>query len=536
MKWTATIVFSLLCAFSVPMVAQAQIISCLKISSQEMVAEKASLKNVVSSCQEQMKKARCDQWFKVHPQALEKARSCDPIKICSSPGKIKDYAASCSAGVWNSSVDLVKGAIDFVVGSSNISPETKAREDFFKACTTAECKLQMLGPYADLFTPEEIVGSPNTKGLNSQDVVNQVYLNGYSAKTLYRKLQEKLRERAKGKNSADVFIEPWSGNPALPKRSVDQLIEEMMTAAGIENTTCFDPEVVWEARCYALATVLDPLAASVSLLRMKKIAALMKMSDERTMVRSAIKDDYIRSKVMKSSSIDAEKLKAVMNPIWADPKLSYEQKSQALFDKYYEFRSSAMEKEVKELADKVIADIQPMKGSEAYYNIYTQKMSVGLELAADPLSRVMTIAHELEHVAQYPYKTGLIRQFANALEQKLKKLERPHGVTSRLQAEFEAMSAQWDIIQSVPLDVRKKAIESIRANKKLSNQAKSSAIADIEKASLSREEYLKSVAGLHGYTSYNSLRTKSTLIVSALLVQMSVVGAEEVKTQWQSRN
>ena len=177
-----------------------------------------------------------------------------------------------------------------------------------------------------------------------------------------------------------------------------------------------------------------------------------------------------------------------------------------------------------------------MKGSEAYYNMFTQKMSVGKELASEPLSRVMTIAHELEHVTQYPYKTGLIHQFANILEQKLKKLDRPNGVTSRLQAEFEAMSAQWDIIQSVPLDVRKKAIESIRANKKLSAQAKSSAIADIEKASLSREEYLKSVAGLHGYTSYNSLRTKNTLIVSAFLVQMSVVGAEEIKTQWQSRN
>jgi hypothetical protein len=509
------------------MLAQAQVFSCVNVSSQEMVGSKAALKNVLNSCQEQMKNARCDQWFQTHPQGRSKARSCDPLKICSTPAKIKDFAASCSAGVWNSSVDLVKGAIDFVAGSSNISPETKAREDFFKSCTSAECKLQMLGPYADLFALEEIVGTPNTKGLNPNDVVNQVYLNGFSAKTLYRKMQVKLRERAKDKNSTDVFIEPWSGNPALPQRSVDQLIEEMMTAAGIQNTACFDQEVVFEARCYALATVLDPLAASVAVLRMKKIAMLLKASDERAMARAALKDEYIRRKVMKGSAIDAEKLKAAMNPIWADSKLTYEQKSQALFDKYYEFRSAAMEKEVKDLADKVVGDVQSMKGSEAYYNMYTQKMSVGTELASDPLNRVLTIAHELEHVTQYPYKTGLIRQFQNVLEQKLKKLDRPNGVTSRLQAEFEAMSAQWDIIQSVPMDIRKKSIEAIRANKKLSAQAKSSAIADIEKAGLSREEYLKSVAGLHGYTSYNSLRTRNTLIVSAFLVQMSVVGAEE---------
>ncbi|WP_413557441.1 hypothetical protein [Bdellovibrio sp. HCB209] len=530
------IAFSLLCAFSVPMLAQAQMFSCVKISSQEMIGSKAALKSVVKSCQEQMKNARCGEWFQAHPQAVEKARSCDPIKICSSPVKIKDYAASCSAGVWNSSVDLVKGAIDFVAGSSEISPETKAREDFFKSCTSAECKLKMLGPYADLFMPEEIFGSPNTQGLNSGDVVNQVYLNGYSAKTLYRKLQVKLRDRAKDKNSSEVFIEPWSGNPALPKKSVDELIEQMMTAAGVQNTACFDPEVVWEARCYALATVLDPLAASISILRMKKLAALMKMSDEKAMARAAMKDEFIRTKVMKGSAIDAEKLKTAMDPIWADSKLTSEQKSQALFDKYYELRSAAMEKEVKDLADKVVGDVKVMKGSEAYYNMYTQKMSMGQELATEPLTRALTMAHELEHVTQYPYKTGLIRQFANVLEQKLKKLERPNGVTSRLQAEFEAMSAQWDIIQSVPMDVRKKAIESLRANKKLSAQAKSSAIADIEKASLSREEYLKSVAGFHNYTSYNSLRTRNTVIVSAFLVQMSVVGAEEFNSQWQSRH
>ncbi|WP_413574858.1 hypothetical protein ACLVWU_11520 [Bdellovibrio sp. HCB290] len=502
--------------------AQAKVFSCVNVTSEK----------VVGTCKTQMKNARCEQWFQDHPQAQAKARSCDPVKVCTMPMLVKKYAEKCSEGVWNSSVDFVKGTIDFVIGDKSLPPDVKAREEFFKSCTSAECKIQMLGPYADLFSPEEIVGSPNTRGLDPADVVNQVYLNGYSAKTLYRKLLTKLRERAQSGSTNDVFIEPWSGRPAAKARSVDDLIDEVLTAAGLQNTACFDPEALVEARCYALATVLDPLTAAVAVARIKKITSLMRVADQKAMTKALAKDDLIRTRMMRGSAIESDKLKAIMDPIWKNTSLSYEQKAQALFDKYYELRRTAMEPPVQNLSDKVLRDVRYTKGDNASYDMLAQRMNMGRELADDPLNRVITMAHELEHVTQYPYRTSLIDQFQNLLEMKLKNLDKPRGVTSQLQAEFEAMSAQWDIIQAVPKDIRLKSIEAIRANKNISPAAKASAIGDIERADLSRMEYLKSVAPLHNYTSYNSVRTRNNLIVAAFLVQMSVVGADEAFSKY----
>ncbi|WP_413584522.1 hypothetical protein [Bdellovibrio sp. HCB274] len=509
--------------------AQAQMFSCETTYMESCVGPKAHLKTAIESCELEMKAAKCDEWFKDRPQASGAKRTCDPIEVCPMPAKITSLAESCADGVWNSSVDLVKGAIDFVVGSSKVSPEVKAREDYFKKCVSPECKIEMLGPYADLFTLEEIAGTKDTK-LNPDDVQNQVYLNGYSSKTLYRMLQEKLRKRAQNGNSSDLWIEPWSGNPAAPKRSVDDLVQEVMTASGMSNTACYRPEKVYEARCYALASVLDPLAASVAILRIKKISGLLHATDQKRIAKAVKRDEHVANNVMRGSTIDVEEFKKSTAGIWADKNLTDQQKAQAVFSKYYEMRTANLDSYLKGHADKVIGDVQYVKGSKGQYNMVTQKILIGSDYVDVPVNHYLTLAHEFEHVVQYPERTSFItRHLASTLEQKLTKSERPPGVNSRLQAEFEAMSSQWDFLQSVPQEVRDRSVEMIRSNSKIPQKVKEASIADIQNANLSRADYLKAVAGKHGYTTYQMREQKKSAIGFSIMMQFAADGATDLK-------
>lgn len=509
--------------------------SCETFSAKSCVGPREHLKATIQSCELEMKAAKCDEWFKDRPDAKKSKRICDPAEVCPVPVKIASLAESCADGAWNSSVDLVKGAIDFVVGSSKISPEVKAREDFFKKCVSPECKIEMLGPYADLFTPEEILGTRDPK-LRPDDVQNQVYLNGYSAKTLYRKLQEKLRKRAKNGNTTDTWIEPWSGNPAAPTRSVDDLVEDVITAAGMGNTACYRPEKVWEARCYALASVLDPLAAGLAILKIKKIAGLLHASDSKRIAKAAKRDDHIAKNVMSGSTIDVEKFKSSTAGIWADKNLTDQQKAQAVFEKYYEMRTANLDSYLKNHADNVMGDVQYTKGSKGQYNILTQKILIGSDYVEVPVNHYLTLAHEFEHVVQYPERTSFItRHLASKLEQKIEKLERPRGVNSRLQAEFEAMSSQWDFLQAVPQEVRDRSIAMIQANPKIPKRVKDASIADIQNANLNRSDYLKTVAGKHGYTSFQMSEAKKSAIGSAIMMQFVADGATDLKQKLYER-
>jgi hypothetical protein len=150
-----------------------------------------------------------------------------------------------------------------LVTIQKLPADTAAREKFFASCLSVECKKAMLGPYQDLFTPEEISGHTDQPGLDPQDPVNQNYLNGYSAAVLYRKLLQKIKHLANEKKMTDPWIEPWSGKPAQIPPSLSEmslsLMDRALTSVGISNTQCLDPEVVMKMRCYAVGMVLDPM-------------------------------------------------------------------------------------------------------------------------------------------------------------------------------------------------------------------------------------------------------------------------------------
>jgi hypothetical protein len=219
---------------------------------------------LANQCQSDWKANHCDDFVATHPTAVSTCvvKSCSILSSCSSPPGILEHAKMCLIGGGESWWDLGKGAVDFLVGDlPALSVDELAKQKYFQDCTSAGCKRQMLGPFTSYFTNEEIEGHPEDKSLNPTDVANQVYLNGYSAATLYRKLLFKLKDEFKNRKMDEKFIPPWSDKPADLPLSINELIDKVLEKSGIKNTACLRPELVTRMRCYALLVVIDPAMA-----------------------------------------------------------------------------------------------------------------------------------------------------------------------------------------------------------------------------------------------------------------------------------
>lgn len=244
-----------------------------------------------SMCHVEMKLAKCDEYFASNPElSNDKRRNCDATAACpsSTATKLTDYTKACLdnwAGAWG---DMLVGIYDIVAGDLKLSKNTKEREEFFEKCTSIDCKNKMLGDYAQLFSKEEIEGHSNTQNLDTKDPVNQAYLSGHSAKVLYKKLLERISQKMRNGTLQQPVIEPWSGKPAKPLKSVQELIDNALAKLGIKNTACYNPVALAEMRCYALFTVLDPLLFVTAT---QKLAVLAGKSVEKTLAKEVLSAD-----------------------------------------------------------------------------------------------------------------------------------------------------------------------------------------------------------------------------------------------------
>jgi DNA-binding phage protein len=266
-------------------------------------------------CRIEMKDAKCDDFFKNHPElGREKQRDCDQLASCSESQKLADYTKACLenwGGAWG---DMITGLYEILAGDIKMSANTKAREEYFAKCTTPACKREMLGPYADLFKKEEIEGHADNKNLDPKDPANQNYLQGLSAKVLYKKLLERISQKIKEGTLDQPVLEPWSGKAAKPLKSVNEMIENTLLKMGLKNTTCYNPVALSEMRCYALFTVLDPLMFVSAAGKVASLAGkgLEKAAVKEGLLAKAELGSKVESPAMVAKKLDA--LKAHNNP------------------------------------------------------------------------------------------------------------------------------------------------------------------------------------------------------------------------------
>jgi hypothetical protein len=460
-------------------------------------------------CRIEMKSAQCEAFFKDHPEVVRagKNRNCELVASCSTANKISDYAQACLenwAGAWG---DMAKGLYQLVAGNVQGSVEVKEREKFFASCTTAQCKRDMLGPYADLFSKEEIEGSPNDKNLNPADPVNQNYLQGYSAKVLYKKLLQRISQKMKDGTLDEPVIEPWSGKPAKPLRSADQMIDDALSSMGINNTACYDPVVVAEMRCYALFSILDPLIAVgaagkiaglagkgaaksealYTLRRTSKKVPLEPSDGSNLLMKEVRQQGYKEPKEFRSLYVGKEEAEK-MRKVSMDPDISDVELPSALFDIYKDARLKDLSPEVRKKVEESLRKTTVTGYDSTYLGAYdprTNSIEISMhDRAVETIKFYDTYAHEMEHSiqnAQDPKIKKVLREFAAKTFSSETESRRYYNL------ELGAVKAQYDFLRGMPAE----AVE--RMSKELSRLgfAKDAAIlrSDWNKAGKSFEDF-----------------------------------------------
>lgn len=229
------------------------------------------------ACEIEQKTQKCDEYIQLHPElkTSRKLQSCKDPQVCASSGSIKEFLGLCISQMGEAWKDIALGTFMFFTGQGGLPSESDlAKLAYFKNCTSAACKRQMLGSFQSYFSKEEIEGHAPDPNLDSGDIANKNYLEGYSAAVLYRKLLLKLKKESQTRQLGEKFLEPWSGQEARLPLSFQELIDQTLQKAGMSHTACFKPQVVTEMRCYALFSILDPTLVAGAALKIARIGGL----------------------------------------------------------------------------------------------------------------------------------------------------------------------------------------------------------------------------------------------------------------------
>jgi len=253
-----------------------------------------------SQCEVAKSAANCNELYMNNPKV--KQRSCRTSVSCPSSVSFAENFLSCRQAQIEVFGDALKGVGNFLMVETEMPPEMAERESFFRNCTTPQCKRDMLGPYANLFTKEEIEGHPFDRNVRDpNDPANAVMLQGLSAKTLYSELLIKLKKNFKNKTMEEPFLEPWSGATVdiNKKKSFEDLINTILQKAGVKNTICYSPEVVAEMRCYAINIIIDPLMILKGVSAIARAAQLARPAEQVLEAIKATEQVEVVSKVKK---------------------------------------------------------------------------------------------------------------------------------------------------------------------------------------------------------------------------------------------
>jgi len=249
---------------------------CAAMISHKCVPRDKNQELYIQTCETEMKAANCEKFYQENPEAGKTPRNCEQHAVCLNHGKLQDYGGACLSAIGSNLKDLGVGAYHFVVDEVKMTPDMSAREEYFKQCTSLECKRELLGPYVGLFKNEDLTGQPYDKKLYPDDPLYKNYLEGKSAKTLYHELLTKLQKKFENKTLDEPFIEPWSGEEAKfeEPKSLNEMIDGVLEKSGVHNTACYTREALAEMRCYALMTLVDPFVVVKSMSAIARIAGL----------------------------------------------------------------------------------------------------------------------------------------------------------------------------------------------------------------------------------------------------------------------
>lgn len=211
----------------------------------------------------------------------------------------------------------------------------------------------------------------------------------------------------------------------------------------------------------------------------------------------------------KPSAIDTNVLAQNTASIWEMKSLSDATKVELSAREYMKLRLQAMPVQDQKLALNALSDIrETWQPGYYFYNSANGKIYMNeMEVAKHPVGRQMIIGHELEHLTQFKVTEDQFKDMKKAYMQMLRTRTKPTIPVYRQQSEYEAIGAQYDLLQGIPREVRMRAVRAAKSDRSLSPVIKDVLVNGIEKSiAINRENYVKAMGAHHGYLGFEDLQ------------------------------
>lgn len=465
------------------------------------------LKLAIASCETVAKSPYCQELVQKEPEFLGHLRRCEPAQFCEDHlFQEIDSLAYCKQGFLEGTGEIFHDVIEtFKNGWDNI----QARNRFLRECVSLECKRNLI------------------KEVSKFQALSDAELNNYSAAALdveknnyiynHSTLKRHAHQNKTPAERAETFERPVRSQTSDDGKSFFYAVMDWLKKKEA-RLECLDAKTRAEMVCWGAAYILDPLMIGGAVTKSSAIARYLsvKARSERALrvdkleVAAEKMDAELRSQI-RPAGVSYKNLQEKLHPVWQSKEIPIEEKFRTSYEQYVKLRMDSLTPEQRKLADEALKNIVTLKNSpEAFYYPDSNRIMIGDKLADDLLTCYQTLVHELEHVTQKGTikNSTVTEELKNKISQFVNSSPKPQQKnTTVIKAEFEAIGAQWDFLQSVPKEVINQSIANVKNNRHFSPELKRSLLADLNNASLSREEYLKIVPKAHTYSTLYKLES-----------------------------
>lgn len=460
------------------------------------------LRTAITSCELIAKSDFCQDLVKREPEFSGSLRRCKPADFCADHMTQEiDSVSACGQGFLEGTGEVFQGVID------TFANENQA----IALCNTSiRCKRELVEGIPKFQNMSDESLHKFSAAALKVEMQNHVYIMTTQARQNVR--WKSLSERAEEGERHSQLASRKAQAEKVFNASVVTAVKEWLEKKGL-RLQCLDARTRAEMICWGLAYIVDPTIVAGAALKgarfakyvsggMGKVRESFEVQDKARKIESALRE------AMVPAGIDAKLLQTRVSSTWSNSALSAEEKIKNTYEQYISLRTTNLSPEKQKLAQQALASIKrPSNSSDAMYNPLKGEIVIGDKFSDEMVAYYGTAVHEFEHLAQLGKQDlKLKNKVAESMQQFFtrKKTSAPEKY-AYLKNEFEAIGAQWDFMQSIPKEVRERAIANLRANKNFDKVTRDVLIADIQSAGLSREDFVKKVPPIHGYEVESSL-------------------------------
>lgn len=547
-----SLIFSFICTFLfLPQFGSAGVLANLEMKTLCAIHSKKCpdaakslpepLKMALFSCQTVAQSETCKQVVKKEPEFYGRTKRCELDSFCSDHLTQEiDSLKSCGQGFLEGTGEIISDLVELF---------EKENQAIAICDQSLQCKRDMVEGNPKFKDMPDATLSKYSAAALKVERNNFIYIQSSMARQSVK--GKTLSERAEEMERRQSLPRAKSSS-GIPGKSVIAGVKEWLEKKGA-RLECLDTKTQAEMICWGAAYILDPTILAPGVLKGAKMArvvanlakeplpaammgsasrsALKPAASEKDLklVRQAQAKDAEIIRKMRTPAVDGATLKRHVNEVWSDASLPVESKISDTFDEYIRLRSSELSSDKKRKAQEALENIKIIKEKNAGYYPVENEIRIGDALTDDALTYYQTVVHEFEHVTQnpalYAQKKPTIDRMKEAYTKFVKKkTEEPAklGENKNYPMEFEAIGAQWDFLQAIPQEVREQSIRNIKASTAMSLENKTALIKDLENASLSREDFLKTVPKYHNYSNLNDVKFQDD--VSSVMRNAAILG------------